>query len=55
MRGEGGKHNVTGIDGRGVLLEFLANKLEECRRGYEQAGGQVKDVKGRLCAEREEA
>jgi hypothetical protein len=55
VRGERGKHYVTRIDGRGVLLEFLANELEECRRGYEQAGGQVKDVKGRLGAQGEEA
>ena len=45
VRGEGGKHHVTRIDGWGVPLEFLADELEECRRGYEHTRGQVEDVK----------
>jgi hypothetical protein len=55
VRGERGKHHVTRINGWGVPLEFLANELEECGRGYEEAGGEVKDVKRRLGAQREEA
>ena len=50
VRGERGEHHVTRIDGWGVLLEFLANELEQCRWGYEQTGRQVKNVKRRLGA-----
>jgi hypothetical protein len=54
VRGERGGHHVARVDGRAILLEFLADELKEGRSGDNHARRKVEDVERRAGTEGEE-